>query len=278
MTQEEKASHLRDLHRGTQILILPNAWDVATGRVFEMAGFAAIGTTSAGIAASHGYPDGENISRDEMLETVIRIVRAVAVPVTADVESGYGDPIATARAVAATGAVGMNLEDTLAEADDTLVGLSEQTAIIREIRALNLPLVINARTDIYLASVGDPSRRFARTVERLNAYREAGADCLFAPGVSDRGTIAALAREVRAPLNILATTGTPTASDLQKLGVARVSVGSGPARAALGLIRQIANELREHGSYNAFLEGQIPYAEVNQMLRYAPRSSAGNSI
>jgi 2-methylisocitrate lyase-like PEP mutase family enzyme len=274
MTQEEKAREFRALHNSGKILILPNAWDVVTARIFEMAGFAAIGTTSAGIAASQGYPDGENISRNEMLEVVARVVRAVAIPVTADVESGYGDPVGTAKAVAETGAVGMNLEDTLADAGDKLVGLSEQRAIIQEIRALNLPLVINARTDIYLASIGDPATRFARTVERLNAYREAGADCLFAPGVSDPGIIAALARELQGPLNILATVGTPTASELQALGIARVSVGSGPARAALGLVRRIAIELREHGSYNTFLQGQVPYAEVNEMLSRARRSRA----
>lgn len=266
MTQEEKASCFRALHRGEKILILPNAWDVATARVFEMAGFPAIATTSAGIAASLGYPDGEKISRDEMLEIVSRIARALAIPVTADVEAGYGDPVATAKAVAATGAIGMNLEDALSTASDKLMEVSAQTAVIREIRALNLPLVINARTDIYLASIGDAATRFVRTVERLNAYYEAGADCLFAPGVSDAATIAALAREVQGPLNILATPGTPPAGELQALGVARVSVGSGAARAALGLVRRIAIELREHGSYKAMLEEQVPYAEVNEML------------
>jgi 2-methylisocitrate lyase-like PEP mutase family enzyme len=278
MTQQEKASQFRNLHHGAMILILPNAWDVATARVFEMAGFPAIATTSAGIAASLGYPDGEKISRDEMLEIVARVVRAVAIPVTADVESGYGDPVATARAVAETGAVGINLEDTVGEDAAGLAELSAQTATVREIRALNLPLVINARTDIYLASVGDPVTRFARTVERLNAYRDAGADCLFAPGVSDVATIAALAREVQGPLNVLATMGTPTASELQAVGVARVSVGSGPARAALGLVRRIANELREHGSYNTMLEGQIAYTEINEMLSGVPRSRGAKTL
>jgi 2-methylisocitrate lyase-like PEP mutase family enzyme len=206
-------------------------------------------------------------------KVVARIARAVAVPVTADVEAGYGDPVATAKAVIAAGAVGMNLEDAVGPAGDTLVEMSTQTAILREIRALGLPLVVNARTDIYLAGIGDPATRFARTVERLNAYREAGADCLFAPGVRDAATIAALAREVRGPLNILGVIDTPSAPELQRLGVARVSVGSGPARAALGLVRRIAIELREHGTYKAMLEGQLPYAEVNQMLSSSRQSS-----
>jgi 2-methylisocitrate lyase-like PEP mutase family enzyme len=263
MTQSQKAEHFRQLHHGPNILVLPNAWDVATARIFETAGFPAIGSTSAGVANSLGYPDGNRISRDEMLEVVARIVRAVEVPVTADVESGYGDPVATAKAVAAAGAVGMNLEDAVG---DKLVDLSAQVAIIREIRALDVPVVINARNDIYLANIGDPATQFARTVQRLNAYREAGADSLFAPGVRDAKTIAALARDVRGPLNILATVGTPPVKELHRLGVARVSVGSGPARATLGLVRRIAEELRDRGSYDLMLDGQIPYAEINAML------------
>jgi 2-methylisocitrate lyase-like PEP mutase family enzyme len=267
LTQQEKAEQFRKLHHGPGILVLANAWDVATACVFESCGFPAIGTTSAGVANSRGYPDGGLISRDEMLDVVARIARAVAVPVTADVENGYGDPIATARAVAAAGAIGFNLEDTCGEDPGTLVDIDFQTAIIRGIRDLNLPLVINARTDIFLAGVGDPATRLARTVERLNAYRDAGADCLFAPGVRDAETIAALAREVRGPLNILATPGVPSAGELQRLGVARLSVGSGPARAALGLVRRIGNELREKGSFQLMLDGQIPYAEINQLLK-----------
>jgi 2-methylisocitrate lyase-like PEP mutase family enzyme len=263
MTQQQKAATFRQLHQGPRILVLPNAWDAATARIFEVAGFPAIGSTSAGVANSLGYADGNYTPRDEMLEVVARIVRAVEVPVTADVESGFGDPVATAKAVAAAGAVGINLEDVVG---DKLADLATQTAIIREIRALDLPVVINARNDIYLANIGDPATQFARTVERLNAYREAGADCLFAPGVRDPGIIAGLTREVRGPLNILASVGTPPVSELQRLGVARVSVGSGPARAAQGLVRRIAEELRDKGSFELMLTGQIPYAEMNAML------------
>jgi 2-methylisocitrate lyase-like PEP mutase family enzyme len=150
MTQEEKAHQFRELHHGPAILVLPNAWDVPTAKIFEAAGFPAIATTSAGIAASLGYPDGERISRDEMLEVVARIAHAVAVPVTADVEAGYGDPVATAKAVVAAGAIGMNLEDTAGEDGTTLATLSAQCDTLRQIGALGLPLAINARTDIYL--------------------------------------------------------------------------------------------------------------------------------
>ncbi len=266
MTQQEKAAFFRRLHQGPDILLLPNAWDVVSARIFEVAGFPAVGTTSAGVAASLGYPDGEHVSRDEMLEVVSRIASAVSIPVTADVESGYGDAVETARAVAEAGAVGMNLEDTCGEAGDTLTDLAIQTGVIRELAALQLPLVINARTDIFLAHIGEAETRLVRTVDRLNAFRDAGADCVFAPGVSDAKTISRLAQDVRAPLNILATQGTPDARELQRLGVARVSVGSGPARAAWGLVRRIAHELRDSGGFTAMLENQIPYDEVNRML------------
>jgi len=255
-----KADTLRALHRGPAILVLPNAWDVASARIFERAGFPALATTSAGIASTLGYADGQRISRAEMIEVVARIARGVKIPVTADVEAGYGDAVETARQVWAAGAVGLNLEDTLG--DGRLVDLA---AWVTAIRAATPEMVINARTDIFLDAIGDEADRFDRAVERLNAYRDAGADCLFAPGVRDRDTIARLVKAVRGPLNILAGPGAPAAPELQKLGVARVSVGSGPMRATLGLVDRIAHELRDHGSYSSFIEGALSYAEVNRL-------------
>ena len=267
----EKAAHFAALHHSPEFLVLPNAWDVASARVFESAGFPAIATTSAGIAFSLGYADREQIPRAEMLSAVARIARAVSVPVTADVEAGYGDPVDTAKEVCAAGAIGMNIEDAASESPESLSALATQTAIIREIRSLNLPLVINARTDIFLANIGDPATQFARAVERLNAYREAGAHCLFAPGVVDAATISDLVREVNGPLNILATAGAPDLRELQRLGVARVSLGSGPLRAALGLTRRIAEEIRDHGTYRTMIEAQIPYPEMNRLFAHAAR-------
>jgi 2-methylisocitrate lyase-like PEP mutase family enzyme len=256
-----KADLLRNLHHGPRILVLPNAWDVASARLFERAGFPALGTTSAGIAFALGFPDGQYISRSEMLEVVGRIARAVKIPVTADVESGYGDAAETARQVWAAGGVGMNLEDTLG--DGRLLDLESWIAQVREATPA---MVINARTDIFLDAIGDEATRFDRAVERLNAYRDAGADCLFAPGVRDRDTIARLAKAVRGPLNILAFVVAPSVAELQELGVARMSVGSGPMRATLGLVDRMARELREHGTYTSMTEGAIPYAEVNRLL------------
>jgi len=199
-----------------------------------------------------------------MLEMVARIARAVKIPVTADVEAGYDDAVETARQVWAAGAVGMNLEDTTGA--DRLRDLAEQTGLIRAIRSTTPKMVINARTDIFLNAIGEEATRFDRAVERLNAYRDAGADCLFAPGVRDRDTIARLVKAVRGPLNILAGPGSPAIPELQELGVARVSVGSGAMRATLGLVDRIAKELRERGSYTSMTEGAMAYAEVNRLL------------
>ncbi len=258
-----KADLLRTLHQGPKTLLLPNAWDVASARIFERAGFPALGTTSAGVAFAVGYPDGQRISRDEMIEVVARIARAVQIPVTADVEAGYDDPVKTAQAVWSAGAVGMNLEDIRG---DDLISIAEQVETIRAIRKATPGMVINARDDIFLNAIGDEATRFERCVERLRAYRDAGADCLFAPGVRDRETIGRLVQALKAPLNILATAGAPPIAEMQTLGVARVSVGSGPMRATLGLIDRIARELHDHGTYATMLEGAMPYPDANRIL------------
>jgi 2-methylisocitrate lyase-like PEP mutase family enzyme len=272
--QALKAEQLRKLHRGPRMLVLPNAWDVISARIVEELGFPAIATTSAGIAATLGYPDGQKISREEMLGVVARIAKAVHVPVTADVEAGYGvtidDMTQTVKAVVAAGAVGMNLEDVTASDEDSQVDLALQVEKIRAIRrateSLGVPLVLNARTDIYLIPIGPVETRLDRAVERLRAYREAGADCLFAPGLKDPDTIAKLVRAVNGPLNILLMPGMPTLRELENMGVARASAGSGVMRATLGLTRRIAKEMLEAGTYASMLEGTVPFAEVNEML------------
>ncbi len=272
--QAEKADQLRNLHRGPRILVLPNVSDVASARVLEELGYPAIATSSAGVAALRGYPDGQRISRQEMLEVVARIAHAVRVPVTADMEAGYGttvkDMAETAQAVVATGAVGMNLEDVTGDDESSHVDMALQVEKIRAIRetsaSLGVPLVINARTDIYLMPIGAAATRFERTVERLRAYRDAGADCLFAPGVRDREVISRLVKALEAPLNILVTPGCPSIPELEKIGVARASLGSGVTRATLGLVRRIGKELMESGTYTSLFGGTIPYAEVNRMM------------
>jgi 2-methylisocitrate lyase-like PEP mutase family enzyme len=278
--QGRKAEELRKLHGGPRVLVLPNAWDVATARVLEELGYPVIATTSAGVAFALGYPDGQRVSRDEMLDVVGRIARAVRIPVTADMEAGYGttpkDMAETAKAIVAAGAVGLNLEDVIGDTESSQVDIALQAEKIRAIRetsaTLGVSLVINARTDVYLMPIGPEATRFERTVERLRAYRAAGADCLFAPGVSDRGLIEKLVKAIAAPLNILVTPGCPSIPELEKLGVRRASVGSGVMRSTLGLVRRIGKELLEKGTYSSVFEGATPFAEVNAMV--AQRASA----
>jgi 2-methylisocitrate lyase-like PEP mutase family enzyme len=272
--QAERADRFRKLHHGPRILALPNAWDAASARILEEAGYPAIATSSAAVAFSLGYPDGQRISRDEMLEAVARITRGVRVPVTADMESGYGTTVKeimeTAKAVIAAGVIGMNLEDVTGDDESSHVDLPLQVEKIRAIKeaalSAGVPIVLNARTDIYLMPIGEATTRFERTVERLRAYRQAGADCVFAPGVSDRDTIARLVKEVGAPLNILISAGCPSLAELEKIGVARVSAGSAVMRATLGLVRRIGKELKEAGTYDSLFAGAIPFADLNRMM------------
>jgi 2-methylisocitrate lyase-like PEP mutase family enzyme len=270
-SQAGKATKLRALHHGPKILVLPNAWDCASARVFEDAGFPAIATTSAGIAYSQGYPDGQRIRPEEMLIAVRRISGCVDVPVTADLESGYDDPAVTTGAVVEAGAVGLNIEDLDCDSRGNLVEIEKQVRTIQTIRRvgeeLGVPLVINARTDVYLAQIGEPAARFDLALERLRAYIEAGADCVFVPGISEEPLIRAFVNALRFPLNILINPGLPPLSRLQELGVARVSTGSGIARATIGLTRRIAREINETGALSAMLDGAISYEEANGLFK-----------
>jgi 2-methylisocitrate lyase-like PEP mutase family enzyme len=270
----QKAALLKELHYGPRILILANAWDVISARIVEEIGFPAVATTSAGIAGSLGYPDGQRVSRAEMLEAIARIARSVQVPVTADMEAGYGTRSAemaeTAQALIAAGAVGLNLEDMAGDDESSQLPLQLQAEKISAVReaaqVAGVPLVINARTDIYLTPIGPAETRFERTVERLRAYAKAGADCVFAPAVKDSQTIAKLAKAVAVPLNILLMPGVPNLNELERLGVARASIGSGLMRAALGTTRNVAKALFERRDSGAMFDQAVPYAEVNRML------------
>jgi 2-methylisocitrate lyase-like PEP mutase family enzyme len=269
-----KANAFRAMHQAPPILLLPNAWDVVSARLFVKAGAKAIATTSAGVAATLGYADGQKIPRALMLEAIARIARAVDVPVTADIEAGYAttalELAETIRGVIDAGAVGCNLEDATGRAPKVLFEIDEQIARIRAAREAGeragVAVVINARTDVYLASVGDPMDRFAETVRRANAYREAGADCLFVPGVADLPTLTSLVREIKGPINVLAGPGLAPVAELERIGVARLSVGSAIMRATLATARDAARELLQHGTYSAFLDRNIPYNEVNELM------------
>jgi 2-methylisocitrate lyase-like PEP mutase family enzyme len=269
----DHAERLRELHKAPPILVLPNAWDCVSARLVQAEGFPAVATTSAGMANSLGYADGGAVPPSEMLQAIARITRAVSVPVTADVEHGYATtPDALADMVLkviAAGAVGVNLEDILPDATD-LEPLGVQCDKLRTVAKAaakaGVRVVINARTDVFLKGIGAPDMRLGVAIERGNAFLEAGADCVFVPGVRDRDTIAALAQGITGPLNILAVQGSPSISELEALGVARVSVGSGPHRATAGLMQAIARELKSSGTYG-FATSALPYDVLNNLMR-----------
>ena len=270
----DKAKLLRDLHHGPPILVLPNAWDAVSARLFQAEGFPAIATTSAGVAAALGYPDGGVVPAREMIEAVARIARAVAVPVTADIEHAYGatpDAVAdTVLRVIAAGAVGINLEDIVPGAAD-LETLSLQadkiSTVAKAARTAGVPVVINARTDVFLRAIGAPEARVGVAIERGKAFLAAGADCVFVPGVRDAATIRALVEGIGGSINVLAVKGTPSVPELEALGVARVSVGSGPHRATLALTREIARELKTKGTYSLFTRQALTHDETNELMR-----------
>lgn len=270
MNQEQiqKAEAFRKLHHSGKILVLLNAWDAGSARIFELAGAPAVATTSSGLGVSNGYQDGQRITRDRLFDAVRRITRVVQVPLTVDLEAGYGktaaEVVETVRAVADAGAIGMNIED----GTDTPAVLVDKIKGIREFaKSLGLPFFVNARTDVYLRGIGAKEERFDETMRRIKAYAEAGADSAFVPGLTDPSMIGRIAKEAPLPLNVMLSPGLPTVPELQKLGVARLSIGGAAAFAALGLTRRIAQELLSTGTYEVFSSNPpIPHPEVMKMF------------
>jgi len=219
------AAALRALHRPGEPVVLANAWDAASARAVATAGFRAVATSSAAVAKSLGYADGERTPVDEMLDAVARIARSVPVPVTADIERGYGlRPAELVERLLATGAVGCNLEDS-SPRDRTLVDVDRQAGFLAEVRAAAGPeLVVNARVDPYIRGVADP---LPVAVDRCRRYLAAGADSVYPIGAATADDIAALVEGAGGPVNVLATPQTPPLATLARLGVARISYGEG---------------------------------------------------
>jgi 2-methylisocitrate lyase-like PEP mutase family enzyme len=260
-----RAAVFRSLHHGDGPLVLVNAWDVASARIVEAAGGAAIATTSAGIAWSLGAPDGDALGRELTVELVARICAATSLPVTADIESGYGatpDEVGeTVRSVAAAGAVGVNIEDTNRSGQGPLRTVEEQGRRLTGARDAAPALFLNARIDTYLTG----TREFGDTVDRATAYLAAGADGIFIPGVIDPNTIAALVKAIDAPINVMAGPGAPPVAELAKLGVARVSLGSAVAQAAYAVVQRSATEALTTGTYGALTES-LDFGILNGLL------------
>ncbi len=275
MSQSEKASRLLALHNAEQPLVLINAWDAASAAIVEHSGFPAVATTSAGVANAQGYPDGQRIPWPEMLEVIRRIAEAVRVPVTADVESGFAADAQqlewALEQLVEAGAVGLNLEDAIpGAAHGPLFSIAEQTNRIQTVRRiaerLKLHLVINARTDAYWQRGADRATAWRETVDRGKAYLQAGADCIFVPGLRSSEQIAKLVAELKAPINILAGPGVPDINELKKLGVKRISYGSGPMRAAMGFLRSICQEALDTGTYKTMIDSAVTYDEMNALV------------
>src|SRR5208282_406977 len=244
--QAQQAEAFRNKHHGPPLLLLPNAWDAMSARIFVAAGFEAVATTSGGVAWALGYADGEQTPWAEVVAATARIVRAVQVPVTADIEAGYGDsPDAVMNSVAAiirAGAVGVNLEDGTPRGAEPIRSIADAADRIRAAReaarAAAVPIVINARTDLYLRNIGDEKSRFEEAVERGKAFLAAGADCFYPISLRDPATIGRMVKTLAAPININVRAGLPSVAELEALGVARASTASAVSLMAMSLTRR----------------------------------------
>ncbi|PZF90608.1 isocitrate lyase/PEP mutase family protein [Micromonospora deserti] len=267
--QHLRAELFRSLHTAGSPLVLVNAWDVGSARIVAAAGARAVATTSAGVAWSRGVPDGDALGREAAVDLVGRVAAAVPVPVTADIESGYGATPAevgdTVRAVIAAGAVGVNVEDARHDGGAPLRDLDDQCARIAAVRAAadaaGVPVFVNARIDTVLRGAGG----IAATVERATAYLAAGADGVFVPGLAGPEAIRDLVSAVPAPVNVMAGPGAPTVPDLARLGVARVSLGSAVAQSAYAAARRAADEVFGAGTYRT-LGDALDYGTLNGLM------------
>jgi 2-methylisocitrate lyase-like PEP mutase family enzyme len=258
----EKSRRLRELVRAPEILVMPGAYDVLSALLFEQMGFKAIQGTSGGIAAALGYADGEVMSRDRFIEISGSFAGAVSVPFNADGERGYGDENGvreTVRALVLRGVAGMNLEDGAAKGKGGLVEISEQLRKIKAVmetkRELGSEFFLNARVDAFHVFPDDSKKALDEAIRRGNAYAEAGGDCIFYLFLHSAEIIGRIAKEVKAPMSILAGPQSPSVSQLQDLGVARVSYGSGFLKAALTGTKQLAQEIFEKGTCDLLKQG-----------------------
>ena len=278
-SQVEKAEDFRSLHDRRDVLVLPNAWDVPSARVFEDEGFPAVATSSAGMLVSLGYPDGEEIPAKDFDAAIRRIARVLSVPLSADVVAGFGDTpegvASRVRAVIRAGAVGINIEDFVHSAKK-LLPVEKQKAKLKELvrlrEALKVPFVINARTDALRYAPGNDGEKLEEAIRRAEAYRDLGVDCVYPMGLTDAESISKFVGALGFPTNVMVRKGLPTVPELKRLGVARVSFGPTASYAAMGLLRRASREVREKGTYGSLIEGAITFDELNSLA--LPRKPA----
>jgi len=266
----ERARAFAALHAGPSLLILPNAWDAGSARIIESAGAKAIATSSAAVAWAHGYPDGQFLPFDTLLATVREMTRVVSVPVSADIEAAYAHDAATAALTVArvleAGAVGINIEDGNG-APDLLAAKIEN--LKNAASKAGVDLWVNARVDTYLRRLVPSERAYDETVSRARLYREAGANSIFVPAVSEAATIEKLVKAVVLPLNLLAWPGLPDGSTLERLGVRRLSAGSGIGKVILNRTLEMARSFLTAGRSELFSEGALGNPEINGLMRKA---------
>lgn len=270
--QIQRAQRFRALHDRGHVFLLPNAWDAGSARAFAHLGFSAIATTSAGVAWSLGYPDGEQTPWDEVVASIRRIVRVTSLPLSADIEGGYGGSpeavAASVRAVIDAGVAGINLEDgirhqSLRTVDDAArrIAAARQAA-----RDAGVPIVINARVDSWMIDdEASTSERVKDAIRRADAYLAAGADCIFPIGVADSDVIATLCATIKAPINIGARAGLPSLAELERLGVARVSTATRLATVAFASASAAAERLQRTGNFDG-LNTSLDYESIQHLF------------
>jgi 2-methylisocitrate lyase-like PEP mutase family enzyme len=272
-SQADRAEEFRRLHHRREVLVLPNAWDVPSARVFEDEGFPAVATSSAGMLVSLGYPDGEEIPPSEFLAAVGRISRVLSIPLSVDVVGGFGDTpegvAKSVRAVVGAGAVGINIED-FAHSAKKLLPVEKQMARLRALirlrESLKVHFVINARTDALRFAPGDDDdEKMEEAIRRARAYRDLGADCVYPMGLTDAQSISRFVGALDFPTNVMVRKGLPTVPELKRLGVARVSFGPAASYAAMGLLRRASREVREKGTFDLLTQGAITFDELNSL-------------
>jgi 2-methylisocitrate lyase-like PEP mutase family enzyme len=262
-----RATAFHRLHHADRPLLLPNAWDAGSARLIESCGAAAIATTSAGLAWSRGYPDGDAVPPRVLATAIAELTRVLDVPLTVDIEGGYSnDPGSVADTVSAivdAGAVGINIEDGGGTPE---LLCAKITAARAAAGRAGVELFINARTDVFLRGLVPPERAVAETVERARRYREAGCDGVFVPALVDPETIRSLVAAIPLPLNAMVRPNLPPAAELARLGVRRVSAGSALAQAAYGIARRAATQFLGEGRYDAMFETSATYADMNALF------------
>ena len=271
----KKAMAFHALHKTykSKPLILPNVWNPLSAKIFEQAGFKAIATTSSGIAASLGYPDGEKIPKKLMFDMVRLIAQSVDIPVSMDFETGYGRTLeeicANVQTIIDAGVVGINIEDENPDKPGTLFSIEEQVKKIKAIKAyaqkLGVPLFINARTDIFWLKLYTPEKRLGETIRRLKAYEKAGANGVFVPGLSDLTIVEEITKNISIPLNILSGPWVKDTAALVSAGVSRISIGSAAIRDLVSRLQGLAGQLSSSTDLT-FFDGSVPYSKLKDML------------